>query len=52
VTVVISMDDRAILGNSTDRSREAKIRSKWSFLLDLLPSLGGPPGSQTKQTGA
>ncbi len=52
VTVVISMDDRAILGNSTDRSREAKIRSKWSFLLDLLPALSGPPGSQTRQTGA
>ncbi|WP_442754947.1 flagellar basal body L-ring protein FlgH [Methylocystis sp. JAN1] len=52
VTVIISMDDRAILGNSTDRSREAKIRSKWSFLLDLLPMIGGPPGSQTRQTGA
>lgn len=52
VTVIIAMDDRAILGNSTDRSREAKIRSKWSFLLDLLPALGGPPGSETKQTGA
>jgi len=52
VTVVISMDDRAIMGNSTDRSREAKIRSRWSFLLDLVPMLGGPSGSQTKQTGA
>lgn len=52
VTVVISMDDRAILGNSTDRSREAKIRSKWSFLLDILPIIGGPPGSQTRQTAA
>jgi flagellar L-ring protein precursor FlgH len=52
VTVVISMDDRAILGNSTDRSREAKIRSKWSFLLDLLPMIGGPTDSETKQTGA
>ncbi|MEK4035816.1 flagellar basal body L-ring protein FlgH [Methylocystis sp. IM3] len=52
VTVVISMDDRAILGNSTDRSREAKVKSKWSFLLDLVPALGGLVGSQTKQTGA
>jgi flagellar L-ring protein precursor FlgH len=52
VTVVIAMDDRAILGNSTDRSREAKIKSQWSFLLDLLPALGGAPTSQTKQTGA
>lgn len=52
VTVVISMDDRAILGNSTDRSREAKIKSKWSFLLDLASIIGGPAGSQTKQTGA
>ncbi|WP_457795486.1 flagellar basal body L-ring protein FlgH [Methylocystis sp. S23] len=52
VTIVISMDDRAILGNATDRFREAKIRSKWSFLVDLLPAIGGPPGSETKQTGA
>jgi flagellar L-ring protein precursor FlgH len=52
VTVVISMDDRAVLGNSTDRSREAKIKSKWTFLLDLVPALGGLVGSQTKQTGA
>jgi flagellar L-ring protein FlgH len=52
VNVVIAMDDRAILGNSTDRSREAKIKSQWSFLLDLLPALGGGPTSQTKQTGA
>ncbi|WP_363345988.1 flagellar basal body L-ring protein FlgH [Methylocystis echinoides] len=52
VTVVISMDDRAVLGNSTDRSREAKIKSKWTFLLDLVPALGGLASSQTKQTGA
>lgn len=52
VTVVIAMDDRAILGNSTDRSRDAKINSKWTFLLDLVPALGGLAGSQTKQTGA
>lgn len=52
VTVVISMDDRAILGNSTDRSRDSKIRSKWTFLLDLIPQLGGASGTQTKQTGA
>jgi flagellar L-ring protein FlgH len=52
VTVLIAMDDRAILGNSTDRSREAKIKSKWTFLLDLVPALGGLPNSQTKQTGA
>lgn len=52
VTVVISMDDRAIMGNSTDRSREAKIKSQWNFLLSLIPSLGGPPDSQFKQTGA
>lgn len=51
VTVVISMDDRAILGNSTDRSREAKINSKWSFLLDLIPQIGGLAGSELKQTG-
>jgi flagellar L-ring protein FlgH len=52
VTVIISMNDRAILGNSTDRSREAKVSSKWTFLLDLVPALGGLPSSETKQTGA
>jgi len=52
VTVVIQMDDRAILGNATDRSREARVRSKWAFLLDLIPQLGGPVGSQTRQIGA
>ena len=48
VTVTIAMDDRAILGNSTDRSREGKVNSKWSFLLDLLPQIGGEAGSQTE----
>jgi len=52
VTVVISMDDRAILGNSTDRTRDSKIRSKWTFLLDLIPQIGGLSDSQEKQTGA
>jgi flagellar L-ring protein precursor FlgH len=52
VTIMISMDDRATLGNSTDRSRDAKIKSKWAFLLSLIPALGGAAGSQTVQTGA
>ena len=52
VTVVIEMNDRAILGNSTDRSRDSKVKSKWAFLLELLPALGGPAGSLTKQMGA
>lgn len=52
VTVIISIDDKAIMGNSTDRSRDAKIKSKWAFLLDLVPALGGSANSQTKITGA
>jgi flagellar L-ring protein precursor FlgH len=52
VTIMIYMDDRATLGNSTDRSRDAKIKSKWAFLLSLIPALGGAANSQTVQTGA
>jgi len=36
VTVNISMDDKAVLGNSTDRSRDAKVKTTWSFLFDFL----------------
>lgn len=52
VTVVIQMDDRAVLGNNSDRSRDAKIRSKWSFFLSLIPNLGGAADSRFNQTGA
>jgi flagellar L-ring protein precursor FlgH len=50
VTVNISMDDRAILGNSTDRSRQSTINSAWKFLLDLVPTIGGT--SEKKQSAA
>ncbi len=49
VTVNIAMDDRAILGNSTDRSRQSTINSTWKFLLDLVPTIGGT--SEKKQIG-
>jgi len=52
VTVIIEMNDKATVGNSTDRSRESKIKSKWTFLLELVPMLGGASNSQFKQTGA
>jgi flagellar L-ring protein precursor FlgH len=52
VTVNIAIDDRAILGNLTDRSRESKIKSKWNFLLELIPALGGPVDSATRARGA
>ncbi|MGJ0391844.1 MAG: flagellar basal body L-ring protein FlgH [Methylocystis sp.] len=39
VTINISMDDKAVLGNSTDRSRDAKVTSKWQYLLALVPGL-------------
>lgn len=39
VTVAISLDDKAIIGNETDRSKEAKIDTKWSLLFDFIPGL-------------
>ena len=51
VTVTIAMDDKAILGNSTDRSRDAKVKSKWSLLMDFVPALGGADGTQAKAKG-
>lgn len=49
VTINISMDDRAVLGNSTDRSRDAKVKTTWSFLFDFLS--GGTGGTDHKWTG-
>jgi flagellar L-ring protein precursor FlgH len=43
VTVNIVMDDKATLGNSTDRSRDAKVKSTWSYFLDFVPDIF--PGS-------
>jgi flagellar L-ring protein precursor FlgH len=40
VTVNISMDDKAVLGNSTDRSRDSKVKTEWSFLFDFLSGAG------------
>lgn len=40
VTVNISMDDKAVLGNSTDRSRDSKVKTTWSFLFDFLSGGG------------
>lgn len=51
VTINISMDDKAILGNSTDRSRDAKVKSTWSFLFDFLPGTSSNPGPEHKWTG-
>jgi flagellar L-ring protein precursor FlgH len=36
VTVNIAMNDKAVLGNSTDRSRDSKVKTEWSFLFDFL----------------
>ncbi len=52
ITVAISLDDKAILGNSTDRSRDSKVKSKWSFLLDFIPALGEGAGTTTKASGS
>jgi flagellar L-ring protein precursor FlgH len=49
VTVNIAMDDKAILGNETDRSRDAKLNTQWSFLFDFIPGLAAP---EVKATGS
>jgi flagellar L-ring protein precursor FlgH len=36
VTINIVMNDKAVLGNSTDRSRDSKVKTEWSFLFDFL----------------
>jgi flagellar L-ring protein FlgH len=48
LTINILMDDKAIVGNSSDRSRDSKVHAKWtypSFLLPWLSMAGGSPGS-------
>lgn len=52
VTVNVSMDDKAILGNSTDRSRDAKVKTTWSFLFDFLPGAKPAAGAEKKWTGS
>lgn len=48
LTIHISMDDKAELGNSTDRSRDAKAKFKWQYALSFIPGLfGGPPFNAT-----
>lgn len=48
VTITISMDDKAIVGNSTDRSRDSKVHTKWQYLAAFLPGfLGGGPVNAT-----
>jgi flagellar L-ring protein precursor FlgH len=49
VTVNISMDDKAVLGNSTDRSRDSKVKSEWAFLFDFLA--GGAGSTDHKWSG-
>ncbi len=39
VTITIVIDDKATLGNSTDRSRDSKVKSTWTYLIDFLPAL-------------
>jgi flagellar L-ring protein precursor FlgH len=53
VTVLIAMDDKAILGNSTGRSRDAKVKSTWSFLFDFIPGTSSSPAPyEHKWTGS
>lgn len=51
VTVNIAMDDKAVMGNSTDRSRDSKVKTAWSFLFDFLPGAAPPAGAEKKWTG-
>jgi flagellar L-ring protein FlgH len=41
LTINISMDDKAIVGNSSDRSRDSKVHTKWTYLAALLPTFFG-----------
>jgi len=45
------MDDKAVLGNSTDRSRDSKIKTTWSFLFDFLAGASSAP-PERKWTGS
>jgi flagellar L-ring protein precursor FlgH len=52
VTVNISIDDKAIIGNTTDRSRNSEVKSVWSFLFDFIPGTGSSPApSEHKWSG-
>lgn len=42
ITITIAMNDKAILGNSTDRKRDSKIKSTWSMLVDVAAGGGLP----------
>jgi flagellar L-ring protein FlgH len=39
VTINIAIDDKATIGNSTDRSRDSKVKSAWAYTVGLLPDL-------------
>jgi flagellar L-ring protein precursor FlgH len=52
VTVNIAMDDKAVLGNSTDRSRDSKIKTGWSFLFDFIPGAAASKATEDKWTGS
>lgn len=51
VTIGISMDDKAIMGNSTDRSRDSKIKSKWTYFAEFIPDLFGAASSSVRAKG-
>ncbi len=53
VTVTIAIDDKAILGNTTDRSRNSEVKSTWSFLFDFIPGTASSPApSEHKWAGS
>lgn len=37
VTVYMVLDEKAALGNQTDRSRDSKVKTDWSFLFNFIP---------------
>ncbi len=52
ITVNIAMDDKAILGNTTDRSRNSEVKTIWSFLFDFIPGTAfSPAPGEHKWTG-
>ncbi len=52
VTINIAMDDKAIIGNSTDRSRQSEVKTVWSFLFDFVPGTGTPAIGEHKWSGS
>jgi len=52
VTINIAMDDRAVMGNTTGRARNSKVKSTWTYFVDLVPSAFGFTDGEFNAKGA